>query len=169
VRRVLFHLSNAFSLEQKIGGAETAALTIMKGLRELGWQPHVLMHGQGLLAEQLDRSGIPWHVMLLPAGLEGLSRNQEFMPIRCAFALPGLMSLTRVVSKLMREWDIDIVHAHHMYAYLSCGIAAKKRGVPCVWHLHESWQPGFLARFLTQSGGLLLSQSQSTKLPPSPA
>jgi len=58
------------------------------------------------------------------------------------------------VSKLIREWDIDIIHAHHMYAYLSCGMAAKTRGVPCVWHLHESWQPGFLSEILTQAGHL---------------
>lgn len=62
MRRVLFHFSNDFSAEQKIGGAEMAAFAIMKGLRQLGWQPHVLMHAEGLLSPQLDQYNIPWKI-----------------------------------------------------------------------------------------------------------
>jgi len=152
---VLFHFSNALGPEQKVGGAEMAAFAIMKELQRLGWKPHVLMHAEGLLAAQLDQHNIPWKIARLGEGLGSFTRNKLPSLNQAVATGAGLVTLTARLCEVIREWDIDLVHAHHMYAYLSCGIAARIRRVPCIWHLHESWEPGLVYSILSRLGPLL--------------
>jgi glycosyltransferase involved in cell wall biosynthesis len=153
--RVLFHISNALGPEQKIGGAEMAVLTVMKGLKREGWEPHVVMHDEGILAAQLDEQGIPWRVFRLNNVLGSISRNQRPSLKQIFAAGAGFGTLTSQLCELIRKWNISLVHANHMYSYLSSGIAARLCRIPCVWHLHESWEPGPVSYTFTRLGPLL--------------
>lgn len=152
MRRVLFHFSNSFDPEQKVGGAEIAALAIMKRLPKEGWQPYALMHAEGLLIPQLERHRIPWKIVPLTRHVTDFSRNRSPSARQAMGAAASIATLAWRVCRAIREWKIDLVHAHHMYGYLSCGIAARLCRVPCIWHLHESWEPGFVCGTLSRLG-----------------
>lgn len=38
---------------------------------------------------------------------------------------------------------------------MSCGLAARACRIPCIWHLHESWEPGLLSSTLSALGPLV--------------
>lgn len=59
--------------------------------------------------------------------------------------------------RLLRERDVLLVHSHHPYAFLLGGLAARWAGVPCIWHFHDVWEPGWAKHFIMQSARFLAS------------
>ena len=115
------------------------------------------MHDEGILAAQLDQHGIPWKVFRLSSTLGGVSRNERPSLNQMFAAGTGFVALASRLCGLIREWNISLIHANHMYGYLSGGIAARLCAIPCVWHLHESWEPGLICDLLTRLGPLIAS------------
>jgi hypothetical protein len=77
VRRILFVLSNLFSDEQVIGGAELGMLIVMRALRKSGVETYVAMHGSGHFGELLRREGIQFQVIPLSETITKVSRNRQ--------------------------------------------------------------------------------------------
>jgi glycosyltransferase involved in cell wall biosynthesis len=153
-RRVLFALSNLFSDEQVIGGAELGMLAVMKALKTTGVQPYVVMHGSGHFGELLRREAIEFEVVPLSEKIARLSRNRS---IRWQSAQIGLeiIRLATAVTRIARRWNIDLLHASHLYGYMACGLAAKTIRTPCIWHLHEGWERGTITNILEFTGRAL--------------
>jgi glycosyltransferase involved in cell wall biosynthesis len=150
-RRVLFVFSNLFSDEQVIGGAELGMLIVMKALRKSGVETYVAMHGSGHYGELLRREGIQFEVVPLSETMTKLSRNRQVI----WQSVPILLEIRRLaatVEGIARRWSIDLFHVHHPYGYLACGLAAKRLGVPCIWHLHEGWERGLTTRCFEIAG-----------------
>jgi glycosyltransferase involved in cell wall biosynthesis len=154
VRRVLFVLSNLFSDEQVIGGAELGLLTVMRALRKSGVEAYVAMHGSGYYGELLRREGIQFEVVPLSETIAKVSRNRQVV----WRSVPILLEIGRLavaVGGIARRWNIDLFHVNHPYGYVACGLAARRLGVPCIWHLHEGWERSFTTRCLEFAGRVL--------------
>jgi glycosyltransferase involved in cell wall biosynthesis len=154
VRRVLFALSNFFSDEQVIGGAELGMLVVMKALRNSGVEPYVVMHGSGHFAKLLRREGIEFEVVQLSEPITRLSRNRPMVWQSMAIAFE-IGRLTAAVRRVAQRWKIDVLHVHHPYGYVVCGLASKWMGIPCIWHIHEGWERSATSKMLEIAGRLL--------------
>ena len=154
VRRVLFALSNLFSDEQVIGGAELGMLVVMRALRTIGVEPYVVMHGYGHFGELLRREGIQFEIVPLSQTVTKLSRNRPVV-WQCVPICLEIARLATAVRRVARHWEIDILHVHHHYGYVACGLAAQGMGIPCIWHLHEGWERSAITKVLEISGRVL--------------
>jgi hypothetical protein len=154
VRRVLFALSNLFSDEQVIGGAELGMLVVMRALRKNGVEPYVVMHGSGYFGELLRREGIEFEVVRLSNPITNLSRNRPIVWHSVAIVLE-IRRLAAAVRRIARRWNIQALHVHHPYGYIACGLAARRMGIPCIWHLHEGWEKSATTRMLVVAGWVL--------------
>lgn len=74
------------------GGAETIYLQVAAGLRERGWQPHMVVVGPGWVLERVREAGLPADVV----------ETRGRMDIRYLLGL----------RRLIRRHRIDLVHAH---------------------------------------------------------
>jgi glycosyltransferase involved in cell wall biosynthesis len=153
--RVLFHLSNSFSEAQVIGGAELGMLVVMKALRSIGFEPHVLMHGGGYFEKLLTQSGIPYEIRGLASNASGLSRNKRIGVRDALVATTETIRTASGISRAVNNWKIDVIHANHLSGYLSCGLAARWNRIPNVWHLHEGLERGFVSHILEKAARIL--------------
>jgi glycosyltransferase involved in cell wall biosynthesis len=154
VRRILFVFSNLFSDEQVIGGAELGMLVVMKAMRQSGVEPYVVMHGSGHFGELLRREAIQFEIVRLSALITKLSRTRPLV----WHSFPISFEIARVaaaIAGIARRWKIDLMHVHHPYGYVACGLAAKWLGVPCIWHLHEGWERSVTTKALEAAGRVL--------------
>jgi glycosyltransferase involved in cell wall biosynthesis len=153
-RRILFALSNSFSDEQVIGGAELGTLVVMKELKTINVEPYVVMHGSGHFGELLRREGIAFEVVQLSEPVSKLSRNRSM----ASKSIPVLIEIRRLatsITRVVERWKIDILHANHHFGYIACGMAAKFKSIPSVWHLHEGWDRNAISRVLEIAGPFL--------------
>jgi glycosyltransferase involved in cell wall biosynthesis len=154
VRRVLFAFSNLFSDEQVIGGAELGMLVVMRALRKSGVEPYVIMHGSGHFGKLLRQEGIQFEIVQLSEAVTKLSRNRRVL----RHSLPMFVEIIRLaaaVGRVVRRWEIDLIHVHHLYGYVACGLAAKWTRTPCIWHLHEGWERNMVTNILETAGRFL--------------
>jgi len=106
------------------GGIERRLVAILPRLRDRhGIQPEVVcLRERGPLADDLERAGIPVHVV----------------PFRRRWDLAALGQLAR----LIRSGSFELVHAHMYRAYIPCTVAAWRAGVPMLGQVHnvDTWQ-----------------------------
>jgi glycosyltransferase involved in cell wall biosynthesis len=152
--RVLFALSNLFSEEQVIGGAELGTLIVMRALRTIGMQPYVVMHGLGHFGELLRREGIEFEIVPLSEKVAKLSRNRSIV-WQCAPICLEIIHLATAVTRIARRWKVNLLHASHLYGYIACGLAARGMRIPCIWHLHEAWEKSTITKVLEFTGRTL--------------
>jgi glycosyltransferase involved in cell wall biosynthesis len=141
-RRILFHLTNLFSDEQVVGGAELGTLVVMKALRSCGIEPYVVMHGHGYFAQLLRQEQIPFEVIVLREKVATASRNR-LLVTRIVPLVSEVRRLAADIASIIERFGIHIVHANHQFGYLACGLAARRKRIPCIWHLHEGWDRSF--------------------------
>jgi glycosyltransferase involved in cell wall biosynthesis len=155
IGRILLHLSNSFSNDQVIGGAELGMLTIMKELRGGGFEPHVVMHGGGYFESLLKESAIPYEIIPLASNASAISRNRRVAFADLPAAATQVLRTAHKISKFARSWKIDVIHANHLSGYLSCSLAAKRNRIPNIWHLHEGLAAGLVSQVLQRSASVL--------------
>ncbi len=97
-----------------LGGGQITLLTLARGLDKSRFDVFAAFSGEGPLAEELRKSGIP----------------------RLAIDIQkkaGPAAVTRIAA-LLRDNDIDILHTHGGVAGLYGRLAARKAGIPVVVH-----------------------------------
>jgi glycosyltransferase involved in cell wall biosynthesis len=103
-----------------MGGAQVHLLDLLRGFREM-LEPAVATGEEGYFTEAVRQLGIPTYVV--PHLVHPIA---PFEDTRAVFE----------VSKLMRAWKADLVHAHTSKAGLVGRLAARLAGVPAVFTAH---------------------------------
>lgn len=112
-------------------GSDRVLLDLVRGVKEAGGSPVVLLPSLGPLTEAFVNLGIEFHV--LPV----------VKLTRARFSLKGLVTLFREAFWSLKRIDqiflgrqVHLVHSNTI-AVLAGAIWAKRRKVPHLWHVHE--------------------------------
>jgi len=120
----------------RIGGGEESFLGLVRGLDRRRFAPHVHVPGEGGMAIELRRVGVPIALRPLPT-------------VRPWTVLAGGRAV-RDLRALLSARRIRLVHAHGSRGALYAGLAARRSRVPVIWHVRivdrDPWLDGLLLR-----------------------
>ncbi len=109
-----------------VGGSHVSATLLIRYLDEARYEPFVLLHREGPLADYLDRAGIAFEIVHgLPYYDGGRSRVMELA--RLFLRLPYLI-------RLLRDRRFDLVHTNDGRMNVTWALAARLAGVPHIVH-----------------------------------
>lgn len=128
--RVLFlHPSN------ELYGSDLVLLNLLRGLDREYFQPLVALADdlpyEGLLAKELAANGIECRSLPL-----AVARRKYFTPTGLVGFLRRLRASTSLIARIAREERIDMIHTNTLAVWTG-GMAAKRTGLPHIWHIHE--------------------------------
>lgn len=138
----------------QIGGGESHLLSLSTNLDKGAFEPIVLSFTDGPMIDMLKKKGIQTHIIFTEK--------------------PFNIFIWKKVKKLIRENNIDIVHAHGTRANSNVFWAAKSLNIPLIytihgWSFHDDQQPFvkkfriLSEKFLTSRANLNISVSESNK------
>jgi glycosyltransferase involved in cell wall biosynthesis len=166
-KRVLFfHHGNI------VGGAPLSMIELASGLDRDRYSPSVVFSQGGPLVQMSEEAGVPTVVAPLSSAL--------FYGAQTGLRVRNLLLFTlhyrrtvREARAIIRELRPDVVHLNTS-VLLPVGAAAKKEGVPIVWHVREvpgnnprlrRWLTGTIARSADRV--IAISEHIATAYPPS--
>ncbi|HYH78961.1 MAG TPA: glycosyltransferase family 4 protein [Longimicrobium sp.] len=126
----------------RIGGAERALLDLLASLRaaEPGWALHLVVLGDGPLAERAAELGVAVHPLPLPARLarsgDAGGGSRLALLARLAAAGPAGARWLRRLRALLRGLAPDVVHSNGFKVH-AAGALALPPGARLVWHAHD--------------------------------
>jgi len=117
-------------------GADISLLDLLRGLDRSRFQPFVILANDleysGLLSKELAASSIK--VASLPIAV---ARRKYLSPVGLPVFLGHLRSSVRMVSRIIEQESIDIVHTNTLAVWTGA-LAARSTGRPHIWHVHET-------------------------------
>lgn len=126
-----------------IGGAEISLLGMVKAFRASKLvEPLVVLPETGPLFNALREANI--ETIVVPMIPLNLTKN----PFVFVAYIIHIASYIRNVQRILRERQIDIVHANSIKAGILVGIAAKLTKVPLIWHIRDYYPDGYLKRLI---------------------
>ena len=140
-RRVLYVASSP----NLLGGAEHCLVDIITAIASTGWEPLVVVPGEGSLAEALRRTGT--RVFVEDLGV--LRHRGEARSPMLLLRLATSMRAARRMERVIRDHDIRVVHSNAA-GVVAGALAARRARVPHVWHVRELLQ-GRVWRLLRQA------------------
>lgn len=114
-------------------GSPLSGLLIVRELRQRGWTVDAVFGRPGTCAALYEAEGCTVHH--LPHGL-WLSADRWYRQLR---RWSAEWTAAHAVSRLIRDVRPDLVYVNNITG-LAGALAARWRGVPCVWHLRELFQ-----------------------------
>jgi len=114
----------------QISGAEHSLLDLLAALRS-EWQPVVACPGGGPLTARVEAAG----ARVVDAPLVRFRRG--FCPLTLSRYFFAWRRGVRALAQVIREVNIDIVHSNSTTAHLYGGPAARRCGIPSVWHVRD--------------------------------
>lgn len=117
-------------------GAFRSLVTLAQLVRDQqGYDPIVVLPYPGTGTALLDEVHIP-HVMILSVMWGIIPNEGVHIAKRISTSLwRNHFAVSRIV-KVIQQQEVDLVHVNTTYGYVGA-LAAKKAGVPLVWHLRE--------------------------------
>ncbi|NVO26954.1 glycosyltransferase family 4 protein [Donghicola sp. C2-DW-16] len=120
MKRILFPY-----VGDSVGGSHISSLTLAQGLPDTRYEPVIAQHQSGPLSRYLQERGISPVEAPDVAFLNSGSFRKQFLK-----AWVGVPKLVR----FLRAQQIDIVHTHDIRMHIIWGMAAKRAGLPHIWH-----------------------------------
>ncbi|HSU15203.1 glycosyltransferase family 4 protein [Longimicrobium sp.] len=130
------------SASGRIGGAERALLDLLASLRaaEPDWELHVVVAGEGPLAERAAALGATVHRFPMPRLLEALGDagggSRAALLARLLAAAPAGMLWLRRLRGLLRSIAPGVVHTNGFKMHVAAAMAMPERA-RLVWHIHD--------------------------------
>ncbi len=151
-RRILFvnHVS-------RVSGAELSLVDLLRRLDRARFGPVAVIPGAGELAELLAGCGVPCHFLPLRR------LRKTFNPFRLVGAAVSVLDVSRQLAALIRAERIDLVHANSNTAQLYAGPAARRAGVPCIWHTRDLVSLGPLGHWMGRHATRTLAISECVR------
>lgn len=118
----------------KWSGGEVALFNILTHIGEQ-INPLVILAEEGTLAERLREKGID--VRIIPMDESIRSRGRNAVNLGAPAAAIKLLSYGRKLAPLLKEEKVDCVHTNSLKSALYGAIAAKKAGIPLIWHIRD--------------------------------
>lgn len=127
-KRVLFVASSP----NLLGGAEHCLVDVVTNIGATGWEPCVVVPGEGTLAAALREAGVPVDVIDL-----GVLRHRgEARSLTLLVRLAAAVRASRRITRVIKARDIAIVHSNAA-GVIAGALAARQAHVPHVWHVRE--------------------------------
>lgn len=137
---------------QRMAGAPRSLLELVRHLPP-HVEPHVLVMGEGQVADAFRDAGIPVTVIGAEGALGSYGRAlyRTSLLRRAGIVASELLPITRRVGRLLREQRIGLVHVNEARAALVAAPAARLAGLPVVAHLRGEMPLGRVGRFLFEA------------------
>ena len=129
-----------------IGGGEISLLTLVAGLQQTEWRPTVVVPGPGEVADACRARAVEVHEIPLPT-----LRRPGF----------STASAIRRFRRLIVDGGFSVVHCNGSRAMFYAGMAARKIGVPCVWHVRMLGPDPLLDAALVRLAAASISSSRA--------
>lgn len=133
------------AMEMNIGGAETHILELAIALKKRGHVVYVVSSGGKLVAE-----------------LEKYDIKHIYAPLKDKKIAHILQSI-KMIKNSIKEYKIDVVHAHARIPGFICGIVCKSTKTHFVTTIHGIYRVNFFLKFLTNWGEKTLAVSEDIK------
>ncbi len=114
----------------ELGGAQRALLDLLPAL-EANYEPVFGLPGRGPFTEELERRRIRWELLAL--GEYRAGRKSPVDLLRYAVRQPFLAAR---VMELARQSRADLIYANGPRLFPATALAARRSGIPLLWHLH---------------------------------
>jgi len=118
----------------KWSGGEVALFNILTNIGEQ-IHPLVILAEEGVLADRLREKGID--VRIIPLDESVRSRGRNAVNIGAPGAALKLLAYGRKLAPILKQEKVDCVHTNSLKSALYGAIAAKKAGVPLIWHIRD--------------------------------
>ena len=112
-------------------GADKVMLDLIKRLDKSKYTAYVILPTNGVLVDALKNEGINVTVMPYP-----IMRRKYFNPIGIIKYFGGLNKYTKKITKLAKQWNIDVIHTNTA-ATLEGSFVSRKLKIPQLWSIHE--------------------------------
>lgn len=132
-------------MQLNIGGAETHVVELAKELKRKGFNVIVTSNG-GVYVKELEEDGIKHYRVPL----------QNKNPF-------NMMKATRLLKKIIKEENIDIVHSHARIPSFILGKLHKKMKFPFVTTAHWVFNTGYGLKYITDWGEKVVAVSEDIK------
>lgn len=120
MKRILFPY-----VGDSVGGSHISSLTLAQGLPDTRYEPVTAQHRAGPLTSYLAQLGMQ---AVKAPDVDFLTTGPYRKQILKAWR--GVPKLTR----FLREQRINLVHTHDIRMHIIWGMAAKRAGIPHIWH-----------------------------------
>jgi glycosyltransferase involved in cell wall biosynthesis len=118
----------------KWSGAEVALFNVLTNIGE-HIEPLVILAEDGTLAERLREKGIDVRVVPMDESIRSRSRNS--LNLGAPAAALKLLAYGSKLAPLLKQEKVDFVHTNSLKSALYGTIAAKKAGIPLIWHIRD--------------------------------
>ena len=131
----------------KMGGGEYALLHLVQRLDRTRYKPIVLLFSDGPLREKLVASGVETRVYPLSSRI--VSTRKDTLGLNSVMQLRNVLQMVGYcwrLSRLMKQWKIDLVHTNSLKADIIGGISARLARLPLFWHIRDRIADDYLPR-----------------------
>src|SRR5882672_10642947 len=134
-----------------MGGVQFSTLYLAQHLDPALWKPVVVCPEDGDLPDACRRLGLEVHVFEQPK-LRSTSfriRNDVRLPDPTAWLWDGVAMLVAVrrLARWLAQTNPDLVVTKGLLSHLYGGLAARKLGIPCIWHVQDFISERFLGLY----------------------
>jgi glycosyltransferase involved in cell wall biosynthesis len=132
-----------------LGGGEIALLRLLSQLDRRRFEPFVVLGGPGDLSAHIEALQIPTRIIPLKRSVA--ETRKDDLGARSLFLwreIAHLLAYSVRISEFIRAHEIDLVHTNSLKADIIGGLAARKAGVPCLWHVRDRISPDYLPRVI---------------------
>ena len=125
-----------------MGGVQFSTLYLAQQLDSAMWQPLVVCPEEGDLTDACRDSGIAVHSLDCPkmrATSFQIGRNFVRVPNPVNWAWDGwaILIVARKLARLLQQLNPDVVVTKGLFSHFYGGLAARRLGIPCVWHVQD--------------------------------
>jgi glycosyltransferase involved in cell wall biosynthesis len=149
-----------------IAGGQMSLLTRIKYLNRDKFRPIVLLDKNN---QELEKRLIKLNTEFIKINF---NRNQSYegkiykQPIRLLKNIPLVINITSKITKIVKEYDIDLIHANTFKSALICNIVTLYFDIPILYHARSSKalsNHGYLDFFVFNFSDLIIANSEFTK------
>lgn len=124
------------SHDSSLYGAQQSLLGLLSRIDPQVIRSYVVTPYVGDLGRELEKLGIPVHVLPVPHWVASTTNTSTGRLGLCREVAVGLRSRVNALVNLIRENSIDIVYTNTV-ACIDGALAARAAGLPHIWHLRE--------------------------------
>ena len=135
----LMNVGYIFNHEFILGGGEISFLDLLSEIRRFDVVPAAFVPAKGEITRRLDSMGIKW--------------VESPWPHLNLFTVPFFLKRVGITARQFSAQNLDLVHVNGARSMLYAGPAARRAGVPCIWHVRVLERDGIIdmvrARYAT--------------------
>lgn len=143
----MMNVGFVFNQSSLIGGGEISGIEYIASLRGSEVKPVAIVPGEGEISARIERLGIAVVMTSFPhvTPVSLLSWNKRVRSLAATFL----------------RHDLHIVHVNGARAMLYAGPAARKAGIPCVWHNRVLHRDALLDRIRGRYAAAVIANSRA--------